>query len=454
MKKYKVSNLEKILDFGFLYKKPNNKFLSLKNIISEIQSNVLVFDTKGDAFYKFMHEAKDIVNKDSYVVVGLISIEMIRNLKKMGIVNGFYRSVMEYLTNHAIIIVDKTEVYIEIIRDSFLKISDKKVVQEIAEYLNFIMWTQTNFEVINQSSPREIKELRLSVPKPREQYITKIEQLEIATKDLNPTREVLLNKPEKLDIKAHVIPREIKSIGFDQNYAYVNIFKDRYIPVKLTLDQISNAESFKDKKVRELIATYIWYEGKEDIVEPSYELNQVIYQPLDTYQTYEPDYKKIIDKSVSKIYGEVNLNIDIKPIVVDNSYKLTPNYKKRNDILTKVDESIKKLMNLSDKEDYKKLEIISNLTKLSDKIQKYNEFLSDTEIGLEQLKSKKSNVQKININLSDITVPPELIGRLLMKDNQLYFALKDESKIDLAKQWMKENNVKATMVMDNETENN
>jgi hypothetical protein len=85
------------------------------------------------------------------------------------------------------------------------------------------------------------------------------------------------------------------------------------------------------------------------------------------------------------------------------------------------------------------------------KIKLFNQFIQSLKVGDDSLLNKKDNrFKEIMINEKDIAVPNELVGELFEKENQLYLAVSSENRIPEAKEWQKNNNEKAIMVLKNE----
>ena len=73
---------------------------------------------------------------------------------------------------------------------------------------------------------------------------------------------------------------------------------------------------------------------------------------------------------------------------------------------------------------------------------------SDFDVNL-IAEDQKIKFKNINYDLS-WNVPSDLLGKLYTKGKELYFALKDESRIDDAKKWLKDNKLEAVLILGKE----
>lgn len=453
LKTHEFNNLNNTINYGFIYEQHGNCSITLEDIISNVSTSLLIYDTKGAVFLELASKAKKIINNHNTVFAGLISHTMIKDLKSNGIVSGFYRSTSSN-SNIAIAIADKINAYLIIDTKSIIKVSSKKLSFELFNYVNHLLWSRAEFEVLNNSVPKKITEIRLSVVVPTfESVRTKSELLnesyKYGTQDFD-ANHVLLTKPKVVDQKALLINSNIDSMIGNENQYYIRVFDEYYAPVNQDISFLFKGSSFINEKVQTLVNKRSWFDEKDRTIESEKVFEVVEMQPLDSYKQYEPDFEALYKQLVKDNYGKVRINVNVKPIMIDSTYQISPKYAKRTKIEAFVEESLNKLQKLADENSKKTINNIKTIKWVAEKIQKHNEFVATNEFGDDTLKNKKSSISKININIEDITIPQELLGKLYIKKNQQYFALKDETRLAEAKQWLKENNQDAIMVLDHE----
>ena len=107
MKKTQVfNNLNKTIPFGFIYSDPEQTGLTFEDILIDVQSSIMIYDTSGSVLKGFLAVAAKHINNKQVVIAGITSAQMLKDLKSNGIVNGFYRST-EKNSKVSVIIIDK-----------------------------------------------------------------------------------------------------------------------------------------------------------------------------------------------------------------------------------------------------------------------------------------------------------------------------------------------------------
>lgn len=448
------SNLDKIIPYGFIYEQQKPSSITIEDILSEVSKSILIYDTRGIAFYELASKAAKLMNNPNIVFAGLVSHKILQELKSKGIVSGFYRSTAKN-TDIAVVVVDKAKAYLIIDAKTIILINDRITSVEIFNYINHVLWTSTDFEVLNNNSPKKITEIRLSVVIPSFQTLlnkTALDQEEIkyGTEDFASSQTVFLTQPKDIQKDAQIINQNITSLCGVGRKFYVRLFDEFYVPIGLNVKELIVGKHFKDQKISSLIGKDLWFDGKKRVIEKETEVSSIIYKPLDEYKSFNPDFDQIYNQQVKENYGVVKINVDVKPIIIDSSYQLSAKYKKRAETEKLLSENLNKLKKLNDEDNAKIIDSIISTKLLLERIRKYNEFLSQTEFGEETLKNKKASVSKINVGKEEISVPQELLGKLYTKSNKQFMALKDEDKITDAKKWLSENNQEATLVLNNE----
>lgn len=455
MEKTKVfRNLDNIIKYGFIYEQEKSISISIEDILSEVSKSILIYDTKGSVFEYFVSNASKQMNNPNIVFAGLISNKMLQELKFKGIASGFYRSTSKEI-DVAVVIVDKTKAFLLVDNKQIIKLTNKNVITELFDYVNHVLWSQAEYEVLNNSTPKKIKEIRLSVVIPSFKAMPKKSELmdkviHSGTEDFKEVATVFLTKPKVVDKEAKLINESISSLIEVENEGFVKLFDDIYCPIGKNVKQLVVGSSFKDANVASLINKKLWFDGKVRTIESEKEVTTTIYKPVDEYRTFEPNFDQIKNEFVKDIYGEVKIKVDIKPMIIDSSYQLSSKYKKKEEIAKTLSESLNKLKKLVDKDKEKLLDNIIATNQLVEKIKKYNAFISNIEFGDETLKNKRNVVSKINVGKDEISVPQELLGKLYIKSKQQYFAISNEDKIIEAKKWLINNDQEAILVLENE----
>ena len=162
------------------------------------------------------------------------------------------------------------------------------------------------------------------------------------------------------------------------------------------------------------------------------EILKKVLLPLDEYKSYEPNFDEIA-KSYNGFTTLLKVKCEINPIELDSSYKIHPNYSNYKSLDSQVSNNLERLLKLDESKINKVIKKIQDERSLSERIRKYNEIIKDKEFGVEALVDKKNAFKQISFKEEDIIIPSDIIGKLYFKDKKNYFALKDESKIDDAK---------------------
>lgn len=449
-----IDNSERILPFGFHYQDKSSK-ISIQSIVNSINDNVVIYDYNDVLLNKFLNQSSDFLNDKSKLFIGLTSKNSLIKLKDNGVKSGFFRST-DVKANHAIIIVDRRNAYIAIEKDKILKCNEK-MTEELFDYINYLIWNLSSQELL-QGYLSEVKEIRHSVLKPDFQNLSNKDSIDksnlfSATLDFQATpAKKLLKNEENIDNSLAIINENIVSFCTTYNEkGYINIFDDVYCEVILD-DSIITAISFKNEKLSSLVGKTIWFDGKKYSVEKNLKIEETIYKPVNEYAFYEPIYEDYINAEGNKMYANIEVEINVLPKKIDQSYQKSKRYEKRNQVNNEMNTKIDLLVNIFPDEE-KQLQIIKEESRLTEKAKSYNDFVDKHQIGIKSLANKKKkdkSFSKIIFNEKDYLVPNEVVGKLYEKKDNLYLAIKDENKISQAMNFLKESNLKAELVLDNE----
>ena len=160
---------------------------------------------------------------------------------------------------------------------------------------------------------------------------------------------------------------------------------------------------------------------------------------------YNPEFDSY-EKEFKGIALELEVIVDVKPIKLDNSYNLSNRYKEIQKTEARLNESLSKLEKFGlDKQSQKQIDNIKSERLLINKVKMFNDFVANIDFGVDALKNKKSSIQTINVNETDLVVPNELIGKLYSKSNKDYLAT-SESRLSDASKWLKDNKMEAILI--------
>jgi hypothetical protein len=299
------SNIDKTIKYGFIYDQEKVSTITIDDIFSEVSKSILIYDTKGTVFYDFASKASKLMNNPMVVFAALLNHKMLQELKSKGIVSGFYRSTSKDI-DVAMAIVDKTKAYLIVDSKHIIKISDQKVASELFQFMNHVLWSRADFEVLNNSAPKKINEIRLSVVIPSFHALSSKtnfndDLVQFGTQDFSSPQIVMLSQPKDIEKDAYIINQSISSLCGIKNEFYVKLFDDMYAPIGSDIKHLVIGRSFNDSKIGSLIDKNIWFDGKKRIIEKEKEFSSSLYKPVDEYKTFEPDFDQIYKQQVNDI---------------------------------------------------------------------------------------------------------------------------------------------------------
>lgn len=440
--------LKKIIDYkntiienGFIYTDNSESNVSLKDVVNKVINNIIIYDTKNLILDKFLNESQALLNDTNKVFIGLISDADLASLKNKGVNGGFFRST-DVNSNCAIIIVDKSYAYAAFDNDHVYEIDNTRI-DDLFNYINYLIWSKGKTEFC-QGRVSSVSEARLSVIKPV--INTVIDAKHEAGTDEFECATNLLVKEMKTIKDSIVLKGCTKSAYVDNDDLFLNLFENAYYAAKDWKSLVS-ANSFTNKNLNELYGKNLWIDGKKITIKNRCSIVEDVNLPVDEYKSFAPDYEKIASKN-NDLTLSLEVIVNVNPIVVDNSYKLSGRYSKVNDAMSKLNDSINKIKNLSgeDKGILKKIELILSERIIKNKIELFNKFISSKDFGVEALNNEKNKFKSIVYD-SNLEVPNELIGKLYEKNKTNYLAIKSEDKIDEASKWLKENNLEAVLIL-------
>jgi len=437
-----------IVQFGFLYNNKKNSKVTLKSIIDSVEQSIVVYDYNNILLSSIASEANVLLNDNNKLFIALTSDIELRKLMDSGVKTGFIRSTSKTATG-AIIIVDKTKMYYATSKNVIFE-SYKSSIPEVFNYINYLIWNTASYEII-QGQMNDVKGIRHSIVKPIfEKLITKEEVAKKniigATEDIQQRLELKYIHKEEHVINSIVIDPSATSIARTSRFAYIKVFEEVYLQVKYD-NCIEQAESFDNLTYHDLVGKSAWIDGKKTVIEENLKINKTLELPLDLYKDFEPEFEKYINNNQLGKYMTIDVVLDIQPMKIDSSYKISNRYKKREELIDTIDTNVGKLIKLFE-DDEKVLNQIKSESRIVEKAKKYNAFIDNNEAGLKVLKTKKNKnpFKKAIVNENNIAVPNEIIGMLYEKNKDLYFALEDEKQIKKAKEFLKEHNMEAVMV--------
>ena len=436
---------DRVLDFGFIELEPKASNVSVESIIINVKESLIVVDTKGLFMLDFLKRAEIFLNQNEKVLVGLTSDKIISELKKNGVINGFFRSTDEQFET-GIIIVDKKVAFLALDVNHIYDVPSR-YIPEIFNFVNHVIWSKANYEQC-QGSLKKVEDARLSVVIPS--FLNDLDfetkKIKMATESTGKDGECLILAKEKdVQRKAKVSPFDIKGLGVSEDVLSVNAFGNNYYPLSIGDGSIYTAESFENQTVGSLLGKKIWLKGKIYNVKEKEAIDDSVNVPLDEVETFEPDFDSG-EKTFNGIALSLTVSIDVKPLKLDGSYALSNRYKTIQRVENELKESIAKLEKMDlDKKLLKQLESIKSERLLPEKVKMYNAFVASKEFGVGALNNKKSPFSIINVNEDELNVPNELIGKLYTKQSMNYLATTKE-RVNDAKKWLKENKMEAVLI--------
>ena len=437
----------KTIEYCFIKENFKQCEYKLDDIVTKATNSIIIYDTNEFILKPFLKLVQDSLNHEDILIVGLVSDESLLNLKKIGVVNGFFRSTNEK-SNAAIIVIDKRDYYVSFNESTIFRIKNNNHISEIFEYINHIIWTKTIAEYC-QGNLNNVKETRLSVVEPEFKGLVDNSNHKYGTKNFESKIELIF-KEDNHSNEAYVLNNPIPDCyGDDFETLYVNLFKDCYYPIE-NWESLIKSKSYSNVSYGELVGKTIWKNGKTISINKEDSLSKNIYKALDEYKEFIPNYEKLAEE-YNGYCKTLHMHIEVNPITIDSSYKIHASYGKINSYNNEINSSLKKIENMSpDKKILKQIESINNSRILYEKITKYNNFIDEIKLGDETLLNKNTKLKKINFNEKDLIVPSEIIGKFYTKDKTLYLALNDESKIEQAKEWLKDNKMEAVLILGKE----
>ncbi len=433
------------LKYGFQYINKDNK-LTLSDIVNSAKENIIFCDTNSFIIDDLLPKMSNILNDNKIIVMGLINDKALGDLRKKGIRGGFFRSTSSKV-NAAVIIIDKTYYYVAFDANNIFEMADSKAYNEVFEYINHLIWTTTTNEFC-QGDYREIKESRLSVVKPAfHSAKEKVDEAVIGTDDIS-ANTLLSNVEKDYHKPCMLLDVKIPSSYMIKDVLYTNLYEEKYYGIK-GFDKSYIAKSFENETYDSLVGKDIWYSNKHIIIKKNDEITKNYSLPLDEYNSYEPNFDEIA-KSYNGFTTLLKVKCEINPIELDSSYKIHPNYSNYKSLDSQVSNNLERLLKLDESKINKVIKKIQEERSLAERIRKYNEIIKDKEFGVEALVDKKNAFKQISFKEDDIIIPSDIIGKLYLKDKKNYLALKDESKIDDAKKWLKDNNLEAVLILGKE----
>jgi len=451
---YTFDNSNNIVKYGFDLIKPQATSISIEEILNNTSDGIIVFDTRNIVFNKLISKGSYFLNDTLKKFIGVVDAQTLQGLSKKGLKSGFIRSTKED-SKLAVIIADKSRVYLVVDEEHIFE-AKSSVSSEIFNYINHIIWSKTDFEVIQGSEPSLVNSIRLSVVKPdfdKVKHLNDLKDLSFneSTSEFKGS-ELLVNLLKDSTKITHQIIKGIESVGITQKEMYLNPFEDYYVPTNNS-ESIYLAHSFSNVSLKSLLNKKVWIDGKEQPIDSNRVVSEVIYKPVDEYRNFKPDFNQFTSEMNDKFVCSIKVDIDVKPMTIDKSYSISKRYEKIKNVTAQIQtklEDLKKLI-ADEKENkaiHKQVEKVEKERNLSDKVKFYNQLIGDIKIGDDALLNKKDKrYQLISVSEKEILVPSDLVGKLYEKQNILFFGIKTEERIADAQKWLKDNKETATLVL-------
>lgn len=451
-KSYDYKN--EVIDFGFVYKGASENGKTIKEILNSTNQNCIIFDTKNIIFTKIITQLSEVFKDTSKILIGLADKRTFENIAKSGLKDGFFRSTNEQ-SYGAIIIIDQKKMYYAIDENTVFECSDDSV-DEVFMYINFLLWNKSEHELL-QGSINDVKEIRQSVVRPNFKKVVHKSQIETEGYILASTNDFIGNISNNLIYSEDIIPnstivkKSIHSIAVKSDKCYIPFVEDLYLKANYN-SNIELAHSFTNQTLSSLISKKIWINNQIFTVLKENVINVEERISLDQADSYLPDFDKYLDTNSKDKYLKTIININVLPMTLDNTYQKSPRYQKRIQMMNNIDNNIRSLIKLKDDKEIKDIHTLNKIleeTRISEKAKVYNDYVDKHESGLKALNNKKNSFSnKFLINEKDFTVPSDTTGVLYEKKNHLYLAVENESKLDSAVKFFKDNNLTGSVILD------
>lgn len=447
MRKTKTYQNDSPLENGFILKDQIAESPSLSDICSKATSSITIVDTGGYVLGSFLSECVGILNERNVVVAGLVDKKTLLGLKGKGVTTGFFRATSETL-GLGLIVIDKKEAWACFGESRIRRIAAGS--EEVFQYINHLLWTKTDNEYSFGES-RQVKQAMLSVVMPTPSIGTNAgaSNHEYATVGIPSGIGIIVNKLDEYGQPAIAMPLDCRAY-LDQNKLFVEIIPDAFYEIENGWD-LQYATSFDPEHTtpHDLVWKEIFYKGKRLQVRDVESISETVYVPVGEVDEYEPNFDSIYARR-TQISVRTEINVDVLPMVRDGSYQLSSNYKNHRQIEEQIQSSLERLekLDLDDKDVAKRIKSVQSEKVFEEKVRLYNELVSGLDYGIEALKNKKNSFPTINQSKESFVTPHELLGTLLVKGKANYLALADEDKLKEGKDWLKENGIEATLILD------
>lgn len=443
--KHTFDNKDQLISSGFLKLDKTPSSMSFDNILNDYKTSIIFVDTDC----RFIKEAILRFNKkydaSKKLMVGLVDPKTLLKLKEDGVKEGFYRSTQVKI-GVGLIIVNKKDIYAVLDINHIFRITRSAASNEIFETINHIIWSKTENELFG--TLKKVSDIRLSVIAPELKYAVLPDDVEydFASAQLMCQKNIaVIDKPttEVREKSVVLSGAPVKMFG-SLKVMYFELFDNVYYPFDYS-GVCFDYESFENMTIGKLVGKEIIVNGKTYVVKEFDSITSEDKVYLDEYDEFKPDFDNVA-KTYKDYSLKVNVNVTVKTIKVDSSYRPSKNYDVINRVLSQINEGIKAILKLMpDKESQKRCDSVLSERHLPSKIKMFNELVANKEFGVASLNIKKTPISLINVNEKDLIVPNELLGKLYTKNNDLFFGTTYE-RINDAKKWLKENKMEARLI--------
>lgn len=452
IKKKSFDYSAKSLDFGFEYYSSRDTAITINQFSKMTSTSLFIYDTENCIIEELLRNNSELVNDAHRLFIGLVSDKILESLQKLGVKTGIFRST-NIKNNCAVIVVDKTKVFIAMDEKHIYEVNTS-YSREIFQYLNYLFWSQTDFEFFGNYG--KVKDLRMSVLEPNLSPLMNenVSSAEYGTEDYQ-ANNMMINSEHFTKRKSYLLACPISNAfsksGNDLN---INVFGNVFLPIPFERETLFNGESFHNKTLKDLIQKEVWYREKKYKVQSEKTISEDVYLTLDEFNDYIPDFEKVAERN-NELVCTLNVEVNVKKVALDDTYKRHPNYKEKEKAENELNSSIQKIENLKIDGIEKQLSTVIGTKNLSEKIRLFNELLNkySDKIGDEVLNKKEKLVSPIVVSQEKIAVPSDVIGDLYIKDGKAYIAVDSSSNYQDAKQWLNDHKMEGFVILKN-AENN
>lgn len=399
-------------------KKEIDATFTLESILNTVTNSLCIFNSNKFLVESINQKLIDALQGEKYLfaVTGLDKVKVPSN-SNMAIRHANIKNEIGF------VLVDKTDLYMILSNNKLVKtIANTSLVKEMLEYFNYYFWGEAELE--NFSGKESAYKNTIAVALPSLSSLSsekELGKLTVSSVGMNlGTMYSILNDTNTYQKNTIVINDFNNKIASNDSNAFVK-FNDKYIKLECKAIEFADYISVDQVKFSDIVKEEgIVVSGSKFYVDEKYVINEVKQVTLDVLDTYNPDFDTYL-KSVKGNQCIIEINVDVKPFILDETYNKHDNYSYIDYINNQIKERFETMINL-DLKVKKQYEKIIKLSDLKEKVEKTNQVITEEILGVEVMKNKNTKIKTIDFDLSRTIVPHELLGTMVTKNKKNYIA--------------------------------